>query len=119
MLTLATIAPTFTHSQLMALGLAIAFVGLLGLRSRAWPAWLSWLGVVTGAEHVLTYIAFASSPAFSTTIVAFTFGGLARVMDIVLEFAWLIATGVVLVVRPVRQVPGEVGEALRAAPADS
>ena len=106
-LALATIAPTFTHSQLMAVGLTIGCVGLLGLRSRAWPAWLSSLGVVTGAEHVLTYIAFAFAPAFSTTTAAFTVGGLARVSDIVLEFLWLIATMVVLLVRPVRQAPSE------------
>jgi hypothetical protein len=105
-LALSTIAPTFTHSQLMAIGLAIGCVGLLGLRSRAWSAWLSWLGVVTGAEHVLTYVAFASAPAFSTTTAAFTLGALARVSDIVLEFLWLIATLVVLLVRPVRQEPG-------------
>jgi hypothetical protein len=104
---LSTIAPTFTHSQLMAVGLAIGCIALLGLRSRAWPAWLSWLGLVTGAEHVLTYIAFASFPDFSTTTAAFTFGGLARVSDIVLEFLWLIATPVVLLVRPVRQEPGD------------
>jgi hypothetical protein len=104
---LSTIAPTFTHSQLMAVGLAIGCIALLGLRSRAWPAWLSWLGLVTGAEHVLTYIAFASFPDFSTTTAAFTFGGLARVSDIVLEFLWLIATLVVLLVRPVRQEPGD------------
>ena len=118
-LALATIAPTFTHSQLMALGLAIGCVGLLGLRSRAWPAWLSWLLVVTGAGHVLTYIAFASSPPLWTTTTANTFGALAHRIDIVLELAWLIATGVVLLVRPVRQVPGEVGEVLRAAPIES
>lgn len=105
-LALATIAPTFTHSQLMAIGLTIGCIGLLGLRSRAWPAWLSWLGVATGAEHVLTYVAFASAPAFSTTTPALTVGGLARVSDIVLEFLWLIATVVVLLVRPVRQAPG-------------
>jgi hypothetical protein len=102
-LVLSTIAPTFTHSQLMAIGLAIGCIGLLGLRSRAWPAWLSWLGVVTGIEHALSYIAFASAPAFSTTSAQFTLGGLARVSDIVLEFLWLIATLVVLLVRPVRQ----------------
>jgi hypothetical protein len=102
-LVLSTIAPTFTHSQLMAIGLAIGCVGLLGLRSRAWPAWLSWLGIITGVEHVLSYIVFASAPAFSTTTAQFTLGGLARVSDIVLEFLWLIATLVVLLVRPVRQ----------------
>jgi hypothetical protein len=106
-LALSTIAPTFTHSQLMAIGLAIGCVGLLGLRSRAWPAWLSWLGVVTGAEHVLTYVAFASAPAFSTSTAVFTLGALARVSDIVLEYLWLIATLVVLLVRPVRQEPGD------------
>ena len=117
---IATIAPTFTHSQLMVVGLAIGCVGLLGLRSRVWPAWLSWLGVITGAEHVLTYIAFASFPAFSTTAAAaFTVGGLARVSDIVLEFLWLTVTLVVLLVRPVRQVPGEVGAVRRAAPKES
>jgi hypothetical protein len=105
-LALSTIAPTFTHSQLMAIGLAIGCVGLLGLRSRAWPAWLGWLGVATGAEHVLTYLAFASAPAFSTTTATLTLGGLARVSDIVLEFLWLIATLVVLLVRPVREDPG-------------
>jgi hypothetical protein len=104
-LAIATIAPTFTHSQLMAVGLAIGCVGVLGLRSRAWPAWLSWLGVVTGAEHLLTYIAFASAPAFSTTTTTFTLGGVARISDIVLEFLWLIATLVVLLVRPVRREP--------------
>jgi hypothetical protein len=104
-LALSTIAPTFTHSQLMAIGLAVGCVGLLGLRSRAWPAWLGWLGVVTGLEHVVTYVAFASAPAFSTTTTVFTLGGLARVSDIVLEFLWLIATVVVLLVRPVRQSP--------------
>src|SRR5216684_3151411 len=102
-LALATIAPTFTHSQLMAIGLTIGCVGVLGLRSRAWPAWLSWLGVVTGAEHLLTYIAFASAPAFSTTTTTPTLGGVARISDIVLEFLWLIATLVVLLVRPVRR----------------
>jgi hypothetical protein len=106
-LALATIAPTFTHSQLMAIGLAIGCVGLLGLRSRAWSAWLSWLGIVTGVEHVLSYIAFASAPAFSATTAVFTLGALARVSDIVLEFLWLIATLVVLLVRPVRQQPGD------------
>jgi hypothetical protein len=116
---LATIAPTFTHSQLIALGLAIGCVGLLGLRSRAWPAWLSWLLIVTGAEHVLTSIAFASFPDFSTTTSAGTFGGLARVTDIALGYLWLIATLVVLLVRPVRQVRGEVGEVLKAAPIGS
>ncbi len=105
-LALSTIAPTFTHSQLMAIGLAISCVGLLGLRSRAWPAWLGWLGVATGVEHVLTYVAFASAPAFSTTTATLTLGGLARVSDIVLEFLWLIATLVVLLVRPVREDPG-------------
>lgn len=104
---LATIAPTFTHSQLMAVGLAIGCVSLLGLRSRAWPAWLSWLGLVTGAEHVLAYIAFASAPAFSTTTTTFTLGALARVSDIVLEFVWLIAILVVLAFWPVRQRPGD------------
>jgi len=104
---LSTIAPTFTHSQLMAIGLAIGCIGLLGLRSRAWPAWLSWLGIVTGVEHVLTYIVFASAPEFSTSTGAFKLGGLARVSDIVLEFLWLIATLVVLLVRPVRQQLGD------------
>jgi hypothetical protein len=89
----------------MAVGLAIGCIGVLGLRSRAWPAWLSWLGVVTGAEHLLTYIAFASAPAFSTTTTTFTLGGVARISDIVLEFLWLIATLVVLLVRPVRREP--------------
>ena len=104
---ISTIAPTFTHSQLMAVGLAIVCVSMLGLRSRAWAAWLSWLGLVTGAEHMLTYIAFASAPAFSTTTATLTLGGLARVSDIVLELLWLIAMLIVLLVRPVRQEPGD------------
>jgi hypothetical protein len=99
---LSTIAPTFTHSQLMAVGLAIGCVSLLGLRSRAWPAWLSWLGLVTGSEHVFTYVAFASDPAFSTSTTKFTIGALARVSDILLEFLWLIAIALVLAIRPVR-----------------
>lgn len=113
-LALATIAPTFTHSQLMALGLAIGCIGLLGLRSRAWPAWMSWFLLVAGAAHVLTYIAYASSPPSWATTTANTFGALAHRIDIGLELLWLIVTLVVLLVRPVRQVPGQVGEVLRA-----
>ena len=107
-LALSTIAATFTHSQLIAIGLAVGCIGLLGLHTRVWPVWLSWLLLIAGAEHLLSPIVFASAPAFSTTTASLTLGGMARVIDIIVGYLWLIVTAVVLLVRPVRAEAGEV-----------
>lgn len=101
---LASIAPTFTHSTLMAQGLAIGCVGLLAQRAQVWPAWLSWLLIIAGAEAFLTDIAFASAPSFSTTSTSLTLGGVARIFDLALGALWPIATGLVLLIRPVSRV---------------
>jgi hypothetical protein len=108
MVALYSLASLPTHAQLIPLGLAIASVGLLGLRSRAWPVALSWLAIIVGAEHVLSCIAFASGPSFSTTTTAWTLGGIARAADILLDYIWLLATMFVLALRPVRQEPAKI-----------
>ena len=101
-LVLATIAPTFTHASLMAQGLAIGCVGVIALRARVWPTWLSWLTILAGAEQFLTDIAFASGPSFSTTSAnAITVGSLARRLDIAFSLLWPLALAAVLLVRPV------------------
>jgi hypothetical protein len=99
---LRSIASLFTHGQLIPLGAALVCIGLLGLRSRAWPVWLSWLLLVVGAEHLLSPILFAAAPSFSTTRVHLTLGGLARIADIVSEYLWLLTLALVLAIRPVR-----------------
>ena len=109
-LALVTIAPTFTHSQLMAEGLATACVGLMALRARVWPIWLGWLLTVAGAEHFLSDIAFAAGPAFSTTTARqLSIGGIVRPLDLVLGFLWPLALAVVLFIRPVSVSPQRTG----------
>jgi hypothetical protein len=100
---LRSIASLFTHGQLIPLGVAIGGVGLLGLRSRVWPLWLSWLCLVVGLEHLLSPIVFGAAPSFSTTGHQMTLGGFARLADIVLEYLWLLAVTLVLAIRPVRR----------------
>jgi hypothetical protein len=99
---LRSVASLFTHGSLIPLGAAIGCVGLLGLRSRAWPLWLSWLLLVVGAKHLLSPILFAFGPAYSSTQVKLTLGGFARISDLVLEYLWLLALMLVLAIRPVR-----------------
>lgn len=108
-LALATIAPTFTHSGLMAQGLAVGCIGLIALRARVWPVWLSWFTIIAGLEQFLTDIAFASGPAFSTTSRVLTIGGVARPLDLLVGLVWPIAVAVVLLVRPVRRLPEDRG----------
>jgi hypothetical protein len=99
---LRSIASLFTHGQLIPLGAALVCIGLLGLRSRVWPLWLSWLLLAVGAEHLLSPILFATAPSFSTTRVQLTLGGLARIADIVSEYLWPLILALVLAIRPVR-----------------
>lgn len=99
---LATIAPTFAHSTLIPQGLAVACVGAWALRVQLWPAWLSWLLVIAGAEAFLSVIAFAAAPSFSTTTTSFTLGAFARILDLTLGSLWPIATGIMLLVRPLK-----------------
>jgi hypothetical protein len=99
---LRSIASLFTHGQLIPLGAALVCIGLLGLRSRAWPLWLSWLLLAVGVEHLLSPILFAAAPSFSTTRVRLTLGGFARIADIVSEYVWPLILAVVLAIKPVR-----------------
>ena len=99
---LRSIASLFTHGQLIPLGVAIGCIGLLGMGSRVWPLWLSWLCLAVGLEHIISVIAFAFAPSFSTTGTQLTLGGLARLADIVLEYIWLLAIMLVLAIKPVR-----------------
>ena len=96
---LRSIASLFTHGQLIPLGAALVCIGLLGLRSRAWPLWLSWLLLVVGVEHLLSPILFAAAPSFSTTRVQLTLGGFARIADIVSEYVWPLILALVLAIR--------------------
>lgn len=105
-----TAAESYTHAQLMAVGVAVGSVSALALISRTLPSWLAWFGLVMGAEHVVTYIVFASFPAFSTTTTVLTPGAVARISDLALEFLWLLAVGVTLLVRPVRSTSGATAE---------
>lgn len=99
---LRSIASLFTHGQLIPLGAAIGCVGLLGMRSRVLPAWLSLLCLVVGLEHLLSSIAFAAAPSFSTTGHQMTLGGFARLADIILEYLWLLALILTLSIKPIR-----------------
>jgi len=102
---LRSIASLFTHGQLIPLGAALVCVGLLGLRSRAWPLWLSWLLLVVGVEHLLSPILFAIAPSFSTTRVQLTLGGFARIADITSDLGWPLILALVLAIKPVRGDP--------------
>lgn len=96
-------AESYAHAQLMAVGLSVLAVSVLALRTRTLPRWLAWLGILMGAEHILTYLVFAASPDYSTTLNGpGGAGGIFRVLDIVLEYLWLLVTGIVLLVKPVR-----------------
>jgi hypothetical protein len=98
---LRSVASLFTHGSLIPLGAAIGCVGLLGLRSRAWPLWLSCLLLVVGAEHLLSPILFAVGPAYSSTQVKLSLGAFARIADLILEYLWLLLLALVLVIKPV------------------
>lgn len=98
---LRSIASLFTHGQLIPLGVAITCIGLLGMRSHVWPIWLSWLCLVVGVEHLLSSIAFAAAPSFSTTGHQMTLGGFARLADIILEYLWLLALVLLLAIKPI------------------
>ena len=100
---LRSIASLFTHGQLIPLGVAIGCVGLLGLRSRVWPVWLSWLCLIVGADYFLSDLVFAIAPSFSTTQRQMTLGGFARLSNLVLGYAWLLAVMLVLAIKPVRR----------------
>jgi hypothetical protein len=58
--------------------------------------------LAVGLEHIISVIAFAFAPSFSTTGTQLTLGGLARLADIVLEYIWLLAIMLVLAIKPVR-----------------
>ncbi len=99
---LVSIGNSYNHAQLMSFGLAVGSVSLLALRSRTLPRALGWLGLILAAEFVLTYPVFALFPAYSTTAAVLTAGAFARVLNIVLGYAWILGTGIVLLARPIR-----------------
>ena len=87
----------------MAVGLAVLAVSLLALPTRILPRWLVWLGILMGAEHILTYLVFAAFPDYPTAANGpGSAGGIFRPLDIVLGDLWLLAIGIVLLVKPVR-----------------
>lgn len=96
-------AESYAHAQLMPVGLSVFAMSVLALRTRILPRWLAWLGILMGAEHILTYLVFASSPDYATSANGpGGAGGIFRLLDIVLEDLWLLAIGIVLLVKPVR-----------------
>lgn len=87
-----TVSKDMTFADGFLFGIASLSVSALCLRRRALPTVLAWLGIVVGVFHLLelpVQIAATQRP-----------DGVAGPIGVVLGLAWLLATSVVLLVRP-------------------
>lgn len=76
------------------IGLSIAAAALAMLRSRLFPTWLCWLGLVSGAIGIV--FGALAGPAFVSTGTAQALSGAANGVTALTGWIWMLATGILL-----------------------